>query len=318
MNTRKKNLLMNVLLLLFTALAGQPASSTPRGVQSCNTDVTATGASSVVRLQGQGNFSCSNIYGSDKACLNAACTMAPAPGFTSVINPDTSVSWTASRQVDKIFVSGKGQGSRCLYEFPLGTTRGNYQALVTGASTPPPTVTACYDGYDTPPVKAPISTTTNCAAALPQLQNALNNDPNMLAVIGIGSDQGLNGQGTTDGSYAVAVCAANGQVECVDQCRNPTAKTYSCSPNSTSEQCLNTRACATSDETPTGNAGAPKYCWELSHSVNLTNGTFVPVTELESGSASWEQYHGSTCIKVTTTLGGKSYTYYSPTGCPTR
>ena len=285
----------------------------------CNGKGVETGASSVVDLQGQGNFTCAQILGDPTACLNGGCTMIPASGFTYQINNIGSrkfVTWNAPAQIDKIFVTASGNGSRCLYDFEPGATSGSF--LEPAGSLSGTAVVACTDGVNVAVPTAPeppISTTTNCAEALPSLQNSLNNDGNLLAFIGIGTDQGLSGEGATDGDYVLAVCSAGGQTQCVDQCRQPTAATYACTPG-TGTQCLSTRACATSGELPTGNADAPKYCWEFSHQVDLQAGTFIPPKEKESGSATWEQYSGSTCVKVTTSYRGKTYSYYSPTGCP--
>jgi len=178
-----------------------------------------------------------------------------------------------------------------------------------------PTVVACYDGVDVatpPPPKLPISTTTNCADALPGLQSNLDLDGNIITMIGIGVDQGLNSEGAADGDYVLAVCSAGSQTQCVDQCLPPTTKNYSFLGNGVP---LSDRACATSDELPTGNADAAQYCWELSHGVDIAAGSFTPPTEKETGSATWEQYDGSTCVKVTTSYRGVTYSYYSPTGC---
>lgn len=285
----------------------------------CNSNSTETGATSVVDLQGQGNFTCAQVASGATPCLNSSCTMAPAPGFTWGIGSTGArkyVNWSAPQQVDKIYVTASGNGSRCLYDFTPGAKTGSF--LEPGGSASQTTVVACYDGREVPtplPPKTPISTTSNCAAALPALQTALAADGNIITFIGIGTDQGLSGQGTSDKDYALAVCSAGAQVQCVDECRQPTTATYSCTPGA-GELCLAQRACAISAETPTGNTNAPKYCWELSHKVKLATGTFTPVTELESGSAHWEQYKGSTCVKVTTTLRGTVYSYYTPAGCP--
>ncbi len=288
----------------------------------CNPDNNETGASSVVDLQGQGNFSCSQIAGDVDNCLNGACTMVPAPGFTYQIQnngPRRFVTWSAPQQVDKIFVTASGNGSRCLYDFEPGSTSGSF--LEPAANASQTSVVACYDGVEAdvppPPPEKPISTTTNCATALPGLQMALDTDPgtNIITLIGIGTDQGLNNQGTTDGDYVLAVCSAGSQVQCVDQCLPPTDKVYAACGAVADEACLAERACATSDELPTGNPDAEQYCWELSHGVDIEAGKFTPPIEKETGSATWEQYEGSTCVKVTTTYRGTTYSYYSPSGC---
>ena len=178
---------------------------------------------------------------------------------------------------------------------------------------------ACYDAVEItvpPPPKEPISTVSNCADALPALQSSLIADGNMTTFIAIGTDEGLSGEGNADGSYQLAICSAADQEQCVDQCPTPTSETYTCGTLPLGGKCLTDRRCATSDELPTGNPNAPNYCWELSHQVDVGNGTFIPPTELESGSATWEQYAGSICTKVTTTFAGRQYSYWTPAGCP--
>lgn len=308
---------MNLLLCrtgVLTALLA--ASSSAWSV--CNVNSDETGATGVVDLQGQGNFTCAQISGDNDACLNSSCSMVPVPGFQYQIGSAGArkfVTWTAPEQVDKVYVTASGQGSRCLYDFEPGAKAGSFLEPAKAASST--TVVACYDGVDeTPPPEPelPISTTTNCANALPGLQSSLAADGNILTFIGIGVDKGLNGESDADDDYVLAVCAAQGQVECVDECRTPTSATFTCTAG-VGEACLNDRACATSSEIPTGRETAPKYCWELSHDVDLVNGTFTPPTEKQSGNASWEQYEGSTCVKVTTTYRGVAYSYYTPTGC---
>lgn len=299
--------LCSLSILLLTANLSSPAWA------ACNSNGTETGASTVVDLQGQGNFACSQI-------ASSAGAMQTVPGFSYQVvsaGPRRYVSWSAPAQVDKIFVTTNGQGGRCLYNFETGPKSGSFLEPAAN-STSSTTVVACSDRVDVvappPPPKKPISTTNNCANALPGLQSNLDADGNIITMIGIGIDQGLNNEGTADGDYVLAVCSAGSQTQCTDQCLPKTAKTYACSATP-GQECLSNRACATSDELPTGNVDAPKYCWELSHAVNTTSGTFVPPIEKESGSASWEQYHGSTCVKVTTTYRGATYSYYSPTGC---
>lgn len=286
-------------LALLLGLNG-PASS------ACNSNESETGAGSVISLQGQGTFNCNLIATSTGA-------MTAVPGF-SYQRTAEGIAWSAPTQVDKIFVTTSGNGGRCLYGFEPGATSGSKLQPSTGS----PTVVACSDGVDDPapppPPKPPISTTTNCADALPGLQTNLDLDGNIITLIGIGVDQGLNQEGAADGDYVLAVCSAGSQTQCVDQCRPPTNKAYACSA-APGEVCLASRACATSDELPTGNADAPQYCWELSHGVDISAGSFTPPTEKETGSATWEQYEGSTCVKVTTSYRGVTYSYYSPTGC---
>ena len=280
----------------------------------CNTDGSLTGAASVIDLQGQGTFSCADISGDTSSCLNVDCTMEPAPGF-SVNNITTDgVVWSADVQVDKLFVGQSGSGSRCLYDFEPGQTSGEY-LLPTDYKD----IVACYDGVEEviTEVEEPISTTTNCADALPGLQTSLTGDGNIITFIGIGTDAGLNEQGEADGDYVLAVCSAVGQSQCVDQCKEPTSRSYDpCGELADGEVCLDQRPCATSEEVPTGNPAAPKYCWEFSHQVDTDLGIFVPPKEKESGVAYWEQYSGSTCVKVTTSYRGRTYSYWTPSGCP--
>lgn len=307
--------LFRFVMLTVLLMAGGAAWATGSHSQAkCNVNGDETGAATVVDLKGQGNFSCSQISGDTSTCLNSGCTMESVPGFQyqiKTVGTRRFVEWSAPTQVDQIFVTTNGNGGRCLYDFDPALTAGSY---LEPAATPTKVV-ACYDGVDNAePPEQPISTTTNCADALPGLQSSLTTDGNILTFIGIGVDKGLNGQSDADDDYVLAVCSAQGQVECVDKCRTPTAATYTCTAGA-GEVCLSERACATSDEKPTGSESAPKYCWEHSHGVNLATGTFTPPAEKESGTASWEQYDGSTCVKVTTTYRGAVYSYYTPTGC---
>ena len=299
--------LCSLSILLFTASLSNPSWA------ACNSNETETGASTVTDMQGNGNFACGQI-------ASSAGSMRPVQGFSYQVvsaGPRRYVAWSAPTQVDKIFVTTSGQGGRCLYDFETGPKSGSYLEP-SANSTSSTTVVACSDGINVaePPLppKKPISTTTNCADALPGLQSNLDADGNIITLIGIGTDQGLNSEGAADGDYVLAVCSAGSQTQCADQCLPSTGKTYACSA-APGKECLTNRACATSDELPTGNADAPQYCWELSHGVNITAGTFTPPIEKETGNATWEQYDGSTCVKVTTTYRGATYSYYSPTGC---
>lgn len=247
--------------------------------------------------------------------------MQPTSGFSAVrtisSSGELSIAWSATEQVDKLFVTTNGNGSRCLYDFEPGETSGPLDGVgiyVLNPSGTTTTIIACSDGVEIaeppPPPMPPLSENNRCLEALPALQTSLAAQTDIITFIGIGVDNTI---GDGDGDYVLAVCAAEGQDRCVDECLLPTDKTYPYT--NTAETPLSDRACATSDELPTGNPDAPKYCWELSHDVDLTTGSFRPPTEKQSGYATWEQYEGSTCVKVCTTYRGLPYCYYSPSGC---
>jgi hypothetical protein len=105
----------------------------------CNTNSAQTGAASVVFLQGNGDFAC------DQAAGDGNQTMGPAAGFSFGVGPN-GINWSASEQVDKIFVTRTGSGSRCLYEFEPGRTLGDFLL-----PTNPKDVSGCSDGVDDPP-----------------------------------------------------------------------------------------------------------------------------------------------------------------------
>jgi hypothetical protein len=328
--------------MLFLQLGASAVLVASAGISwaQCNFDGSLTGAASVVDLQGQGTFSCSDIAGDISQCTDpdpANCTMLAVPNFDFTVGVD-GIAWTAKDlnglplQVDKIFVSQQGSGARCLYDFEPGQTSGDNLQPTAFKD-----IVACYDGVDDAipeEKKEPISTSTNCSGVLPGLQTALTNDDNIITFIGIGTDKTID----ADGEYVLAVCSSDSQDQCVDQCRAPTLDSDTsldfydglCTTTTGDEVCLTERPCATSQEIPTGNPNARRYCWEFSHQVilqnddsndpnydpNRTSYTLIPPKEKETGVAYWEQYEGSTCVKVTTTYRGNTYSYWTPSGCP--
>ncbi len=323
---------------------------TSGGVWSaCIDSLEGTGATTVQNASGQGNFSCGDMNpGPDGGVMspitNLIVTFAPDNKSVDVEVPANQLTGCGGNtpgpcnEIDAIFITASGKGTRCLYTFS------NYTDLAEGLRRSNETfnassLTVCADGIGAvPPVEPeviePISTVGDgCVGDVTVGQTTLDNLALVTAV-------------SLDGN-TLAVCNGTGetlqQVQCVNVCENfeQRAETPECAADSTglTNGELNLEACRPCDLTdplaPPGvdqNGNPLFYCWEYTNSVvrnpaldpitypNAPGTQFVPGTTIErtlgtllphkeAWSASGEDKVFNGCYKTTRTLNGRLYTY---------
>jgi hypothetical protein len=282
----------------------------------------------VLDLTGQTGFQCSNLQGipsPENPTGRMSSVEVEAYQVSGNQNGFNVQGSTPGLAFDAVFARSR-DGKQCLYYLDNTNTVTN---LTTGGK-PLQTVTVCSDGIGVPVADdEPVSTSRDCTVDPDSaaLQNAIDDNSRYDIVLGIGRG--------ADDSDNLAVCSdtqlgTGVQQECVGEpyCPAPIGNASypivpdrtsnpNCVPNQSGEIPLECRHCEISAVLPAdpGNLETP-YCWELSHSVDLDAGTFKPLRESEKYRFEIDSYEGSKCYKVNTTYKGRSYSYWTPSGCP--
>jgi hypothetical protein len=339
--TQQQHAIFPVILAL--AGASGTASGTGGG-NPCIESLEGTGATSVLRAVGQGNFSCSNMSpgpdGGPMQPINGSVNVvikndAGIPGSTGTQVDIEVPSHLPGREIDAVFIRTQGSGGRCVYSFSSYSESAK-GLRIGGGHFKASDVTVCADGKGTPPpeVIEPISTATDACEW--EVSTSSGELGNLDVVSGVSRD-----------GQTVAVCSAAGstQFQCVDECKNfqPRGDSQACSDASTGltsgqrdlEAC---RPCDLAD--PQSPPAVDKdnmplfYCWEYSSSVvryeedeldpevypnapgtgnipgteeSRTPGTMLPHPSI--GGTTFEVQSYNPCTTTTTRVNGRQYTY---------
>jgi hypothetical protein len=263
--------------------------------------------------------------------------MSPVTGYTATFsggNTAVTIETPTGTDIDAVFFSATGQGTRCLYTFSDYTEKG---LLLTrgGEAFQASSITVCSDGLGTAPpqepeVIEPISTVGDGCEGLIEVDGDPVGDWAVVSAI------------SQDGTSA-AVCSAPGteQAQCINTCENfeARAETAACANASAGLEFgqLDLEACRPCDLTNLQSPPARDvngdplfYCWEYAGSVvrnpalNQTYPTpgteFVPGTTIprtrgtllphkDAWSISEEVRAYNACTTKTTFVNGRQYTY---------
>jgi hypothetical protein len=331
------------LLVLGSALGLLGGSAQAAGSCVVSGTLAEMGATSVLRAQGQGNFSCADMSpGPDgPGMVDVTSHVTLTPGTTTQNGRLLSVNVTAppSKEIDAVYIRTSGNGARCVYSF------GNYSLSASnlqggGAAFDLDDVLVCADLAGTDPNQPevePISTVGDgCIGEVAVTVDGVEQPIEDLAVV---TGVSLDGQ-------TLAICNGTGestpQVECVNRCENfnPRAETPECATESAGltngEQDLEAcRPCDLSNPTSppdTDKDGNPLfYCWEYTSSVvradlplgsypNMPGTQFIPGTSTPRTLGSmlphkqtWSTADETTvfnkCYTTSRILSGRVYTY---------
>jgi len=265
-----------------------------------------TNATSVQEDSGNGTYTCSLVSTSNGTLDNVTSKVTwSVVGGRVTWSVPVDANGYPTVDVDLVSVN-RSSGKRCNYVYSdqkAGGTQLSTSDLGTATS-----VTFCADNQiipaPPPPTPEPFSTAKNeCSATFTIPNEAGNFD------VAIGYSKQYEG-GQFEG---VAICAGEGQEQCINEC---VPRDYSsCSgPNADGTYPLSCAQCEwdapASIDTLFGQD--MKYCWNYENRVDETTGTFIPSSKKKSVSTQIDVSTGSNCYTVTTgpLYGGKTYSYW--------